>query len=391
MANAEHLKVFEQGVSAWNRWRQKHRGMTPDLSGADLKRANFRYANLNDANLNDANLEQANLGRAYLEGAELRGASQRGAHLFSADLRHAVMRRADLREAQLWYAHLERADLRGATLTGADLRCCDLTGADLRGADLGNASLACANLWRTDLRDARLEGANLHAARFSECRIAGADLSAAEAALTAFNGVDLSRTRGLDTVRHERPSSIGIDSLELTAAGLDGGGHRDRTLSFLRGAGVPEAYLERFGAGTHPAPASVYIVHSLADRGFARRLYDALQDRGVRCWLHEQPMLPGEDLDEGFDLGPRDLDHLVLCCSQASLSSWWLAAELDLVGDRPAAVLEPVHVGGAESAWERARAARGLPAAVADFAGWEADDAAFERGLERLVDALHAG
>ncbi len=388
MANAEHLKVFEQGVTAWNRWRQKHRGVTPDLSGADLKRANFRYANLNDANLEEADMEGANLGRAYLEGAELRGARQRGAHLFSADLRHAVMRRTDLREAQMWYAHLERADLRGATFTGADLRCCDLTGADLRSADLGGASLACANLWRTDLRDALLTGTNLHGARFTECRLAGADFDRAEAALTAFNAVDFSRARGLDTVRHERPSSIGTDSLELTAAGLDGDGGRDRLLHFLRGAGVPEVYLERFAAAAEAPPAPAYVVHSLADRGFARRLYAALQDRGVRCWLHEQPMLPGENLDEGFDLGPRDGGRLVLCCSPAALSSWWLTAELEQIAGRTDSVLQPIDLGGAGSAWDEARGSRELPGVVADFAGWEGDDGAFERGLERLVAAL---
>lgn len=386
MANAEHLKVFEQGVTAWNRWRQKHRGTTPDLSSADLKQANLRYANLNDANLEQANLEGANLGRAFLEGAELRGATQRGAHLFSADLRHAMMRQTDLREAQLWYAHLERADLRGATLAGADLRCCDLTGADLRDVDLGGASLACANLWRTDLRDALLTGANLHGARFCDCRLAGADFHRAEAALTSFNAVDFSRTRGLDTVRHERPSSIGTDSLALTADGLDGGSARAEMLHFLRGAGVPEDYLKRFASGS--VPASAYVVHSLADRGFARRLYDALQDRGIRCWLHERPMLPGEDLDEGFDLGPRDFDRLVLCCSPASLASWWLAEELELVAGRPASALQPVDLGGAESAWEQARGPRELPAMVANFAGWEGGGGAFELGLERLVVAL---
>ena len=120
---------------------------------------------------------------------------------------------------------------------------------------------------------------------------------------------------------------------------------------------------------------------------FAHRLYDALQDRGVRCWLRERPMLPGEDLDEGFDLGPRDFDRLVLCCSRASLSSWWLAAELDLVAGRPE-VLQPIDLGGAAPAWEQTRASRKLPPTVADFGGWEGDERVFGRGLDPLVAAL---
>ncbi len=382
MADGEHLKIFNQGVGAWNRWRQKHRGLKPDLSGADLKRANFRYANLNDANLEHANLEGANLGRAFLEGAELHGATQRGAHFFSADLRHADLRDADLREAQLWCAHLDRADLRGARLANADFRSSDLAAADLREADLESASFAGAGLLRTDLRDANLTGANLHGARFIESRLAGAEMSAAQVALTVFNTVDLSRVRGLDTVRHDRPSSIGVDTLARTTAELDDT-RRGPVTSFLRAAGVPERYLALEGTeGSQAAATTVYIVHSLADRTFARRLYDELQRRGRRCWLHEHPMLPGDGIDDSFDLGPRRSDAAILCCSDAALTSWWLAAELE---DAAESGLVPVAVDGAES---RASEARQLPAAVADFTAWDRDPAVFERALQQLIARL---
>ncbi len=395
MADGEHLKVFKQGVAAWNRWRQQHRGLRPNLSGADLQRANFRYANLNDANLEHANLEGANLGRAFLEGAELHGAIQRGAHFFSADLRHADLREADLREAQLWYAHLDRADLQGATLVAADLRSCELSGADLRGADLASASLAGADLLRADLRGANLTGTNLHGTRFIECRLDGVDLSAAEAALTTLNAVDLSRVRGLDTVRHDRPSSIGVDTLARTETGTqDDEGQRGQVLSFLRAAGVPERYLAAEDPSTAGVAAAVYIVHSLADRAFARRLYGELQRRGRRCWQDEHPMLPGDGIDDSFDLGPRRYDALILCCSGAALTSWWLAAELDEAAARAddregAEVLLPVTL-DAESheAWDRIRGPRHLAPTAADFTAWDSDDAAFERALEQLLAKL---
>ena len=389
MADGEHLKIFNQGVAAWNRWRQKHRGLQPDLSGADLKRANFRYANLNDANLEHANLEGANLGRAFLEGAELHGATQRGAHFFSADLRHADLRDADLREAQLWYAHLDRADLRGANLAGADLRGSDLAAADLRRADLGSASLAGASLLRTDLRDASLAEVNLHGAQFIESHLDGADLSAAQAALTAFNAVDLSRVHGLDTVRHDRPSSIGVDTLARTAAAVEAAAHGPIT-RFLRAAGVPERYLALDDPGAQSTPAAVYVVHSLADRAFARRLYDELQHRGRRCWLHEHPMLPGNGLDDSFDLGPRRYDVLILCCSDAALTSWWLPAELDDAAARAESGLLPVTVDGAESrkTWARTSDSRQLPASAADFTAWDSNPAVFERALDQLITRL---
>jgi hypothetical protein len=45
MANEEHLKILEEGVAAWNRWREAHPEISPDLSGANLIRANLRDAN----------------------------------------------------------------------------------------------------------------------------------------------------------------------------------------------------------------------------------------------------------------------------------------------------------------------------------------------------------
>ena len=47
MANPEHLQILQQGVVAWNQWRDRHRDITPylpeaNLSGADLARAEDR-------------------------------------------------------------------------------------------------------------------------------------------------------------------------------------------------------------------------------------------------------------------------------------------------------------------------------------------------------------
>jgi len=65
------------------------------------------------------------------------------------------------------------------------------------------------------------------------------------------------------------------------------------------------------------------------DKLFARRLHDALQGRGVRCWLDEKQMLPGDDIYEQVDRGIRLWDKVLLCCSRHSLTSWWVDDEID--------------------------------------------------------------
>ncbi len=401
MAETEHVKVFKKGVTVWNRWRSQHRSVQPDLSHADLREASLRYANLNSANLTGANLEGANLGRAYLEAAELTGARPRAAHLFGADLGRATLRGADLGEAQLWNVRLEEADLREADLRDADLRDADLSSADLRDADLRGANLSGAFLNRCDLRRANLRGAVLDGAQLWGCRLAGASFRDAHMAFTALNNLNLSRARGLDTVVHEEPSSIGVDTLELTAAGLVcEADQREKIETFLRHAGVLESYLEVFRSLATDLEdySSSFIRYSRADKAFAHKLYDELQERGVRCWLHEHPMLPGDDVHEDLDFGP--LDRLLLCGSEASLTSWWIDHEIERAvaqeeelsrkQGEDVRLLIPIGLDGYVTSGRFKGAGEELLRArlAADFTGWDDDGSTFTDQVERLVKTL---
>jgi hypothetical protein len=79
MANPEHLQILEQGVEAWNTWRDQHRDI-----GANLHGANLREANLAGADLPRANLILANLAGAILRGANLTLATLHMANLCGA-------------------------------------------------------------------------------------------------------------------------------------------------------------------------------------------------------------------------------------------------------------------------------------------------------------------
>jgi hypothetical protein len=67
---------------------------------------------------------------------------------------------------------------------------------------------------------------------------------------------------------------------------------------------------------------SVFISYSHEDKSFARRLYNELQGHGIRCWLDEHQLLPGDDIYEQVDHGIRLWDKILLCCSKHSLTSW---------------------------------------------------------------------
>ena len=185
------------------------------------------------------------------------------------------------------HVDLSKADLSKADLVGADLVGADLVGADLVGADLSRAYLG-----RADLSDAKLFEANL------------ADCSLWQ---TRFVGTTLTGVRGLESINHVGPSTLDHRTFENSPGLPD---------VFLRGVGLPDWLIDSFRGYAGRGPIDFYscfISYSHTDKSFARRLHDQLQARGVRCWLDEKQILPGDDIYAAVERGLRLWDKVLLC------------------------------------------------------------------------------
>lgn len=84
MANAEHLQILEQGVEAWNQWRQDNPDVIPDLDQAKLN-----DKDLSEINLSHAQLRKANFCRSRLIDANLSCSDFSGANFYKARLDNA--------------------------------------------------------------------------------------------------------------------------------------------------------------------------------------------------------------------------------------------------------------------------------------------------------------
>lgn len=336
---------------------------------------------------------------ANLPRADLRGADLRGAILALANLRGAKLAGANLKEAKLLMADLGDANLNPADLRGADLLSAKLNEANLAGANLAGAKLAGATLKETNLTGANLTGANLATAILTGTILTGADLVNALLLGTTFADVDLSEVRGLDSVVHMGPSSIGIDTLFKSKGKIPD--------EFLRGCGVPEdaiGYLKSAVGSLEPIQFySCFISYSGKDTEFANRLYSRLRDHGLRVWYAPEDLEAGKKLHHQIDDALCIHDKLVLVLSPHSMNSEWVQKEIFNARKRERAegkaILCPIRLCDWKKieAWSCHYGSDPKDLAdevreyyIPDFSKWKNHDT-FGTEIEKLIEALKSG
>ena len=362
MANQEQLDLLKQGIAVWNTWRNQIPEVWLDLRDSDLSGANLVRADLSGANLVRADLSGANLVRADLSGANLVRADLSGARLNDTNLIEA-----NLSGANLFYANLVKADLSGTDLSEAELISADIIRTNLRGANLTHANLIRANL----------VGANL----------VGANLSGAVTELTTFADVDLSSVKGLVTVKHYGPSSIGIDTIYRSQGKIP-----ER---FLRDAGVPDTLMDYLHSlVSQPIQYfTCFISHSRKDQRFCDRLYADLRGHHVPSWYFPEDATWGKSVWGEIDLSIKLYDKLVVVCSEHSLQSSPVLREIERALQREDRegkhILFPLRIDNyLFEQWEHERKADVLSKVVGDFRGWNRNAEKYDRAFQRFLKAL---
>ena len=263
--------------------------------------------------------------------------------------------------------------IRGAYFRGAELKGADLTGADLSWVDLIGANLSGANLRGANLLNSDLSGSNLEG-----IKIGG----------TVFGNVDLSTAVGLETVHHEGPSTVGIDTIYRSGGKIPE--------AFLRGCGVPENFIQYMSSLTGKAFEyySCFISYSSKDQDFAERLHSDLLIKGVRCWFAPEDMKIGDKIRDRIDQSIRIHDKLLLILSDHSINSEWVEDEVEAAYEqerqRGKTVLFPIRLNPAvmdtDKAWaSKLRRSRH----IGDFTKWKDHDA-YQKAFDRLMRDLKA-
>jgi hypothetical protein len=296
------------------------------------------------------------------------------------------------REHQLDHVHLSNADLNGAYLFEADLSEANLTKANLSGANLSKANLSGANLSGANLNQVFMVNTNLWGAFLD-----GANLADAIVFGLIFAGSDLSSCKGLDSIEHAGPSTLGIDSIIRSNGRIPE--------AFLRGVGLPDEWITYIPSlvGDGIRFFSCFISYSSSDKAFAIRLHNALQSKGIRCWLDEKQLLPGHDISRELERGIYLWDKFLLCASRSSLTSYWVENEIKTTLEKERALrkergkpvykLIPLNLDGYmfTDEWDLGVLANEIRSRVAaDFRDWEKPSSNFDKQVDRVIKALRA-
>jgi hypothetical protein len=328
MADSELLAKLRKGVRAWNAWRSRISYVDLDLTRADLRGRDLSSANLGNTNLNGANLS--------------------GVNLIDSNFMYSSLRDVDLSEA-------------------------NLSGADMYGADLTRATLARANLFDTSLKGTILQGTDM-----TDAKIEGA----------IFGDNDLSTARGLETVVHFAPSTIGIDTIYRSKGNIPE--------PFLRGCGIPDDFIVymRSLAGSPIEFYSCFISYSNKDDAFSTELHTKLQVQHVRCWKDSEDLKIGDRFQEEIERAIRLHDKLLVVLSENSVKSSWVEREVQAALEKEqrqgSIVLFPVRLDDAVMDCQRAWAADiRRTRHIGDFRKWKDHDS-FQKSLDRLLRDLRS-
>jgi hypothetical protein len=136
---------------------------------------------------------------------------------------------------------------------------------------------------------------------------------------TIVTDCDLSHAKGLREVRHNAPSSIGLDTMIKSFRGAGNLLTQDLE-SFFLDAGVPRDFLRALPRlASEIRYSTAFVCYGAPDKVIAEKLAGDLRARGVSCWLYPMDFTVGERTWEEIARVRREAEKMIVLCSMKAL------------------------------------------------------------------------
>jgi len=191
--------------------------------------------------------------------------------------------------------------------------------------------------------------------------------------------------QGLETVRHDGPSTISAETLERSQGNLPE--------SFLRGTGLSDIFITcaRSLVVHRIEYYTCFLSYSSKDQDFAEQLHDDLQRKGVRCWFAPKDLEIGDPIRPRIEETIRRYDKLIVVLSEHSIASTWVAYEVEqALNKEPEGmrnVLYPIRLDTAVLATTATWAEAIKRRHIGDFERWKEHDE-YQKSFQQLLRAL---
>jgi hypothetical protein len=196
----------------------------------------------------------------------------------------------------------------------------------IRGATFNNCDLTNCNFYKSDLRKASFKDCNLTNCKFHITNLTLASFINCNFQESLFWETILARTsfidnKNLNLIKHGGPSIIDHRTFQKS---------NKLPIELLRGIGLTEELIKFYNLNfTNTNLASCFISHSSKDEEFVLKLYNRLQNKGIRCWYAPKDLNIGDKIRDEIESAISEYEKILIILSKDSVDSYWVEDEVE--------------------------------------------------------------
>jgi uncharacterized protein YjbI with pentapeptide repeats len=293
MSNPKHLEIAAKGKDAVRIWRAKNPVeefnlsfgtlSEVDLSDTDLSKTTLTASILKQVKMVNTNLKKAVFAKTMILKSDLSNSNLLESKFILSSLSDVIFFKSEFSStnfliSSFFDCNFESSDFSKSEFSGSFLGNCNFKGTNFAKSGLFGTYFAYP-----DFSQAKLCGAYLGGIIILNGKMEESDFTDVRMKNTVLSDSDLSKCKGLETVNHLGPSTIGFDTLAKTFRGA-GCVISPEFKTFVVNAGTPIQLLEELPKILAEVKySSCFICYGQPDLEFAQILKERLSAKGVAC------------------------------------------------------------------------------------------------------------